>query len=179
LWLKGVVAGQPGLGIAALANSGGASMEMAATSRFWWWVQSSFAPSRIFSGAGVAPGAVGVLDPKADGGDRARHLANTWLAVTSTVRGLPSAVGSEIRKPVPTVRRAVGQRLLDLNSGLDQIDGQATAIEPLRTLRFESNERCAAPFDQNLTPHKLPSCRTMRGRHERPRSDGWSRASWR
>ena len=31
-------------------------------------------------------------------------LRNTWLAVTSTVRGRPSGVGSEIRKPVPTVR---------------------------------------------------------------------------
>src|SRR5665213_1615055 len=53
----------------------------------------------------ITPGAVGLLDPVADGRLVALHASENRLAVTSTTLGVPSGAGSEIRKPVPTVRR--------------------------------------------------------------------------
>ncbi|MEJ0065418.1 MAG: hypothetical protein WDM85_08175 [Caulobacteraceae bacterium] len=72
----------------------------------------------------VAPRAVGVLDPKADRGDRAWHLAEDVVGgdqdgARATVRG---RIGDQ--EAGADGAGAVAERLFDLNSRLDQIDGQ-------------------------------------------------------
>jgi len=72
----------------------------------------------------VAPGAVGVLDPKADRRDRARHLAED--VVGGDQDSARPAVGRRIgdQEAGADSARSVSERLLHLDSRLDQIDGQ-------------------------------------------------------